>query len=235
MEIPWFAGIILFVGVIIFIYILKFSKKSGDHKNVNAEKNGATGEPVRPVRPTQPKREDIVLTEITSSTSVAKDYGILWNGIPGKTYNYSIKDNGTGAVIAESSATSKTNVFKIRGLPLGSSDSPTGKTYLVKVGDTEVIIPFTPVQFILPLNLEDDKIDCDTDITPTNLEIVLNNTQKVPISALHLKIEPPGFLCNYEGLKGKDITIMIYNGKNTTNMLEIQRPSPRIGETPISF
>lgn len=211
MEIPWYAGIFLLIGLVVFIYFIK-STNSGEAPpktkvNVNASL-------------TDPRKEDIVLAEITEQGKES-DYGILWNGQAGKTYPYVIKDASTGEIVAESTAESKTNVFKIKGLPI-----EIGTTYQVTVGDEKtratIEIPFIPLSFDLhSLNYTSNHIDCNTDAPPTNIEIIINGVQKIPISELQIKMEPPGFIVNHRINERDNVTIMIYNGRNTANILNL--------------
>lgn len=185
---------------------------------------------------TVPKKDDIILAELTDPSSEKdEEYGILWNGSSGETYNYSIISKESGVEVASGTVSSNSTVFKVKGLPLEY-----GKTYLVKVGDTEVEIPFVPPSFDLhSLDMSENRIDCNTSSTPTNIEVIIDGTQKIPMSALQIKIEPPGFIVNHS-IKGK-LIIMIYNGRNTANILSLngiatedfQQQVP--GQTPVPF
>ena len=81
-------------------------------------------------------------------------------------------------------------------------------------------IPFVPPSFDLrSLDISDGHIDCNTSSTPTNIEVIIDGKQKVPLSAMQIKIEPPGFIVNHP-IEG-NVVIMIYNGKNTSNILTL--------------
>lgn len=212
MEIPWYAGIFLLIGLVIFIYFIR-AINAGPESPPKANTNTNTSL-------TDPRKEDIVLAEITEQGKES-DYGILWNGQAGKAYPYVIKDASTGEIVAESTAESKTNVFKIKGLPI-----EIGTTYQVTVGNeatgATIEIPFVPLSFDLhSLRYASNYIDCNTDAPPTNIEAVINGAQKIPISDLQIKMEPPGFIVNHQVGAHDSVTIMIYNGRNTVNILNL--------------
>lgn len=226
MEIPWIAGVIFFIGLVLFIYFIK-------------EYNTPIKETKKGVK-THPNKEDIVLTEITEENGLI-NYGIMWNGIPGKTYFYKIKA-GNEIVAEGTSVTSKTNVFKIKGIPILS-----GSVYNVTVGisgsenATTVEIPFTPISFIpSSLIFDSSHIECDTNAPPTNLEVLLNGSP-ISVSNIGIRMDPPGFVIDLPSAsENKEVTIMIYNGKNTTNIM-VLNPGKKLetlvtdGQTPLPF
>lgn len=217
---PWFVGILFIAGLCIFLYFIR--------PTLNSQ--------VKRVETIQiPKKEDIVLAELTDPNG-EEDYGILWNGTAGETYNYSIRSSD--AEIASGTISSNSSVFKVKGLPL-----EIGETYTVRVGDTELEIQFVPPSFDLhSLVISANHIDCNTSSTPTNIEVI-GETQKIPMSAIQIKIEPPGFIVNH-AVEGTNI-IMIYNGRNAANILtlsNIRQGEPLEnevvldeGETPVPF
>lgn len=225
---PWFVGVIFIIGLFIYIYFIKISR--GVKETVgkeNISKRHDQGEI---------NKNDMVLVELTDfDKSPIPNYGILWNGKAGMTYNYSISTNGID--VASGTISSNSTIFKVKGLPLEN-----GKTYDVKVGETTVQIPFIPPSFDLDsLIILENNIDCNTSSTPTNIEVIIDGKYPVPISALQIKFEPPGFIVNYS--TGGNIVIMIYNGRNAANILTLPENSPlnlssgrnNTGETLISF
>lgn len=214
---PWFVGVLFIAGLCIFLYLIRPARNSQ----------------VKRVETIQiPKKEDIVLAELTDPNG-DQDFGILWNGIAGETYNYTI--HSPEAEIASGTATSNSTVFKVKGLPL-----EIGETYKVKVGDTEVEILFLPPSFDLhSLVISENRIDCNTSSTPTNIEVI-GETQKIPMSDIQIKIEPPGFIVNHP-VEGNNV-IMIYNGRNSANILTLSIGNKTEhdivsgeGETPVTF
>ena len=214
---PWFVGIFFIIGLVIFLYLIRATEDVKEKKEVKSVSifQGETDAAL-------PKRDDIILAELTEQGQ-EEDYGILWNAIAGETYNYSISKDGIQ--IASGTASSNTTVFKVRGLPL-----EIGSNYEVKVGDTTVSIPFVPPSFDLhSLDVSDNHIDCNTSSTPTNIEVIIDGEQKVPLSAMKIKIEPPGFIVNHP-IQG-NVVIMIYNGRNTSNILTLTSQGLVLGQT----
>lgn len=239
------------VCILAFIFLLVFLIKNGyfgegkDHFGHPSEIGKNAGDTF------SISSDDIILAELTEKGKDS-DYAILWNAVPGKTYKYEIKDTEKNTIIAQGHLTSSTGVFKMKGLPLEH-----GSTYRVSVGEkdgktpsTAVDVPFVPLSYNLQsLDFHDTHIDCDTDATPTNIEIVVTDRRGgnpipkiIPLSKIQLKIEPPGFICDsdvFSGLDG-DITIMIYNGRNTANILTLsnygaQSSGSGSGETQLNF
>jgi len=189
---PIAVGIIFFIFLIVFLYFIGGSTP----KKQIVEKIG-------------PKPEDIVLAELKDYQNAdSTDYGLLWNAKPGD-YNYSISTEGKE--VASGSCSSVSTMFKIRGLPLENN-----KTYTVQVGDTVVDVHFLPITFYLNTLLVGNSLECDTNISPTNLEIV-SGAVLIPKHKCHIKMEPPGFICDIEGYK--DVVLMIYNGIHTVSIL----------------
>lgn len=227
---PLTIGVCILAFIFLLILLIKkgYFGESKDHfDQSNLGENG------RNTRDTfRISSDDIILAELTEKGKDS-DYAILWNADPGKTYNYEIRDTEKNTIIAQGDLTSKTGVFKMKGLPLEH-----GSTYRVSVGEkngnipaTVVDVPFIPLSYNLQtLQNIDTHIECDTDATPTNIEIVVTDKTSgnpmpkiIPLSKIQLKIEPPGFICDsetFENLNG-DITVMIYNGRNTANILTL--------------
>lgn len=188
-------GILFFIGLIIFIY-LTISNSPLEKKKLPETKEN-------------PKKEDIVLAELTEFQNPdKKDYGLLWNATKG-SYDYLI--SAEGKEIAKGTVSSENNIFKIKGLPLEH-----GKTYTVQVGDTFVDVNFSPPSFLLETLTLEDNLECDTNMVPTNLEIIAGAVL-IPKFNCHFKMEPPGFICNVKGYT--DLVLMIYNGPNAVNIL----------------
>lgn len=200
LMIPIVIGIVFFIGLIIFIYFINAFKSNTGTTNVVK---------VAQIKE-NPKKDDIVLAELTDyQNPQIPDYGILWNAEKG-TYDYLISAKG-GREIAKGTTSSENSIFKIRGIPLEK-----GEIYTVQVGNTVVDVNFSPPQFLLETLAYGNDLECNTDVVPTNLEIV-SGAALLPRFNCHFKLEPPGFICNVEGYR--DLVVMIYNGPNAVNIL----------------
>lgn len=203
------VGVIFLLALFAFLYYIKYNHK---REPVGTFKQDISQDP---------KPKDIVLAVITSPKGEEEvSYAILWNGKPGKKYNYTIKTSGdfsntpiaTGEVVCPNSG-----LVKIKGIPIEE-----GKVYDVTVADTTINVIFQPPQFILPLKLGGEEgtntiLEMDTSVVPTSIE-VLSSGLEVPLSRCLIKIDPadPGLKCEYE-FNG-EITIMVYNGPNAANI-----------------
>jgi len=209
---PITIGIFFFIALIIFLYFISnnFAQNDGakDQSNDRASVAKEIGTPLK---------KDIVLAELTDYLNpIEKDYGILWNAEKG-TYDYSISTNGKE--IAKGTTSSENNMFKIRGIPLER-----GSLYTVQVGNTLVDINFSPPSFFLETLTLTNELECNTDIVPTNLEIV-SGSVLIPKFNCHIKLEPPGLICDVKGYT--DLVLMIYNGPNAVNILSNISPSSK--------
>jgi hypothetical protein len=200
-------GVIFILALVAFLYYLKY------HKNISTESKISEKKGV----PEDPKKEDIVLALITGKLNLEDEeedsYAILWNGIPNKKYNYIITNSNTEEIIAKGEIDAPSNgLAKIKDVPLVEKTP-----YQVHVNETSVDIYFEPPKFNLPLKISPERIECDTNIVPTGIE-VLSSGQKIPLAKCQIKIDPddPGFLCDatVEG----EVTSMVYNGPNVVNI-----------------
>jgi len=226
--IPWTFGVALLLVIFILIYFLR-----ARGENYTPEQNT---KPPTSSTPDDPKKTDIVLARLTAPDGLSPpEYAILWNGTPGKSYEYSIEEASTGASVASGSATCPpSGVIKIKGLGLVEN-----VIYGVTVGTTNLNVHFALPEFIFPaVRFDTGGIDFDTSSSPTDLEVVYNN-QKVPRGFLGIKMEPPGFTCDLSGNAGEnpsgDVTILIYNGPNVVNMATFPRGSADGSEETILF
>lgn len=198
-------GVIFILALAAFLYYLKY------HKNiVNKTK-------ILKEVPEDPRKEDIVLASITGKLNLDEEdedsYAILWNGTPDKKYNYTITNSNTEEIIAKGDTEAPSNgLVKIKDVPL-IEKTP----YQVHVNETSVDIYFEPPKFNLPLKISPERIECDTNIVPTGIE-VLSSGQKIPLAKCQIKIDPddPGFLCD-SPVEG-EVTSMVYNGPNVVNI-----------------
>ena len=202
--IPFYVGILILVAIFAVAYYIRTSsnKETISNKPNSSVKQRSNSEILG---------EDIVLALLTESgkTQIQGQYAILWNGVPGKKYDYVVTHNSLE--IAKGSATSSSSVFKIRGLPLEY-----GKIYNVQVDTTKVTIPFTPPK-ILKVTPSNDELDVNTDIVPTNIEVIIGSA-KVSLSDCQIRIDPPGFICKLPPGNVKPVMV-IYNGPNAVNIL----------------
>ena len=206
--IPFLIGVLILIAIFGFIWFVRTKKDKTSKTTEELTQVSFSTSSFKEI-----KEEDIVLALLTESgaTQLDSPYAILWNGKPGKTYEYAITENGIE--IAKGSATSKSSVYKIRGLPLEQN-----KIYDVRVGETDVRIPFAPplVSGVAPIG---DELDVSTNIVPTNIEILVSSV-KVPLSGCQIKIEPPGFICKLPPHPPETKPVMvIYNGPNAVTIL----------------
>jgi hypothetical protein len=201
------VGVIFLLALFAFLYYIRYHRKDGGGLTAHKEVFGSTSE-------SDPKPKDIVLAMITSPKEDTEiTYAILWNGKPGKKYNYVVSEAGSATVATGEVTCPDSGLVKIKGIPIED-----GKVYDVVVGDTTVNVIFQPPQFILPLKLGDgDGIEMDTSVVPTSIE-VLSSGVAVPLARCLIKIDPgdPGLKCEAE-FHG-EITIMAYNGPNAANI-----------------
>lgn len=220
--IPWTIGVALLVAIFVLIYFLQ-------SRNDNIPKS-----PEKLDESLDPKTSDVILARLTTPDEQSPDYAILWNGTPNKSYEYSITETTSGALMASGIVKCPASgVVKIKGLSL-MEDS----IYNVKINKTNLQIRFAPPEFYFPaLSLPNgdensSSLDFNTSSTPTDLEVIYGG-QKVARGFLNIKFSPPGFTC--EGLNGKesgtDVTIMIYNGPNAVNILTMPLGGNLSGET----
>jgi len=198
--IPFIVGILILVAVFVIFHFAKAKKTESVKTTKVTQMEGDV------------RKEDVVLALLTESdkTQIQAHYAILWNGTPGKSYEYVITHDSLE--VAKGEGTSSSSVFKIRGIPLEP-----GKIYDVKVGDTKVTIPFTP-PLVTGINTINGDFDVSTNIVPTNIEIILGST-KIPLRECQIKIEPPGFICKLPSHTENKPTMVIYNGQNAVNIL----------------
>lgn len=209
---PWSFGVAVIVAIFVLIYFLK-SRNEKDPE-IKDEEN------MIDVASQDPKASDVILARLSSPTDEAPDYAILWNGVPNKSYDYSITETTSGALMATGTIKCPASgVVKIRGISL-VEDS----IYDIKVNDTSLQVRFAPPEFYFPALSNPPHIDFNTSSTPTDLEVIYG-AEKVARGHLSIKMDPPGFICDLPSANFvADVTIMIYNGANAVNILTIPKP-----------
>jgi hypothetical protein len=230
-TIPLLVGIVILVAIFAVIYFLSSSDKANFTPTTETAKPKKSGV----------ASEDIVLmllqdlragTTFSSEEAKASPKAIAWNAEPNSEHPYVIKLVGApiGETPIEGKATSKTNVFRVKNVPIVY-----GYEYKVKVGDTEISTNFSP-PIVLSKTWSGSKKDSSdeegthafqavTTSTPTNIEVLADGVA-VPLNKCNLTIEPPGFLVEVPSYVG-GLIIVMYNGPNSVTYLEVVSPASK--------
>lgn len=193
--------------IIYLLYVRSKTRSTGGLELINSETeipNMTFDRKSLKVKTPSPAKKDIVLAKLTGGENA-----ILWNGVTGTSYHYSIKDLNNGLMIVNSDIIATGPVIKIKGIPIVEFNK-----YEVSVGDTTVSITFDPPGIV------DEESDFEsgyirTTYMPTGVEILIDGV-KLPDSKVGIYGDPTPGIISSTPLSGspKEIVVMIHNGPN---------------------
>jgi len=213
-----------------------------------------TPQPIQPVpQPIIPtpqsiivKPQDIVLVYKIDPTTNHQEWGLLWNGTPGREYYYIIKDQN-GQDMDKGTVSSGTNLYSANGLflradqPYTASVMPQGTTLATTIAipaATAPIIDITKINPVWSLKTGWITLNGDTDLKPqggtksgVHITYSINKGPLQEMSQDTCQNTNPtdnmhnGFSCGGQSpqkLQSGDtvaFTIMAYNGDNVASLI----------------